>query len=136
MTESLTLITFICLGWVHKDVFWESNATSKNAMETSSKSDNSIKIMMDGICRLAPRVDKKGRIMSNGWKIPKDHNLTHIPMQITNFGPLKGIDVESEESNHKEIVKRNAKTVQKRSNGVFACQLGNTIWLMQALEIL
>ena len=107
-----------------------------NAMETSSKSDNSIKIMMKGIRRLAPRVDKKVVLCPTDGKFLMYHNLSHIPMQITNFGPLKGIDVKSEESNHKEIVKRNAKTVQKRSNGVFTCQLGNTIWLMQALEIL
>ena len=45
-----------------------------------------------------------------------------------------GIDVEAEESNHKEIVKQNAKTVPKRGDGIFTAQLGHGIWWMQKLE--
>ena len=118
------------------DSFWESNPESPEAKATSTASLESVRIMMDGIRRYAPRLDKKGKLMTNGWMIPKFHNLVHIVKQIQNFGPARLLDVESEESNHKEIVKLNARTCQKRGNGKFDAQLAENIWWMQSLDML
>ena len=129
--------TILCFNsWTRMDRFWDSDPRSPAAKETARRSVESVKIMMDGIRRYAPRLDKKGKLMCNGWMIPKYHNLVHIVRQVSNFGPVKISDTESEESNHKEIVKLNAKTVQKRGKGVFDSQLGDNIWQMQAWDLL
>ena len=80
---------------------------------------------MDGIHHVAPRIGKGGQALGNGWKIPNLYLLLHIPCQISNFGPHKSSDVEAEESNHKDLVKKNAITTQKWSGGVFLKQLSN-----------
>ena len=129
--------TLLCFNsWIRMDTFWETDPDSQEGQTTASKSLESVRILMDGIRRYAPRLDKKGKLMSNGWMIPKFHNLIHIIQQIQNFGPARLLDVESEESNHKEIVKLNAKTVQKRGKGIFESQLAENIWWMQSLEML
>ena len=131
------LETLLCFNsWIPMDTFWETDPDSQEGQTTASKSLESVRILMDGIRRYAPRLDKKGKLMSNGWMIPKFHNLIHIIQQIQNFGPARLLDVESEESNHKEIVKLNAKTVQKRGKGIFESQLAENIWWMQSLEML
>ena len=126
------LLTFN--SWVRMDCFWESDFESTTGQAKKARALESVRRMMDKIRRHAPRLDKKGKILSNGWRIPKFHNLVHIVQQVSNFGPVMGIDVEAEESNHKEIVKQNAKTVQKRGDGIFTAQLGHGIWWMQKLE--
>ena len=129
--------TLLCFNsWIRMDTFWESDSDCEEAKATSEASLESVRIMMDGIRRYTPRLDKKGKLMTNGWMIPKYHNLIHIVEQIQNFGPARLLDVESEESNHKEIVKLNAKTVQKRGKGVFDTQLAENIWWMQSLDML
>ena len=129
--------TILCFNsWTRMDRIWESNPRSPVAREMAEKSVKSVQIMMDGIRLYAPRLDKKGKLMCNGWMIPKYHNLLHIIRQISNFGPVNIVDTEFEESNHKEIIKLNAKTVQKRGKGVFNSQLGDNIWQMQAWDIL
>ena len=71
--------TLLCFNsWVRVDSFWESNPESPEAKATSTASLESVRIMMDGIRRYAPMLDKKGKLMTNGWMIPKFHNLVHI----------------------------------------------------------
>ena len=71
--------TILCFNsWTRMDRFWDSDPRSPAAKETARRSVESVKIMMDGIRRYAPRLDKKGKLMCNGWMIPKYHNLVHI----------------------------------------------------------
>ena len=59
------------------------------AKATSTASLESARTMMHGIRRYAKRLGKKGKLMTNGWMILKQHNLIYIIKQIQNFGPAR-----------------------------------------------
>ena len=127
------LLTFFV--WLKQDIFWPTGDNAE-AEKEMNKAEEAVKILMDGIRRIAPRLSKKGQILASGWCIPKFHNLSHIITQIRRFGPPKFWDVEHGESNHKYIVKEHAQTCQKRGGGVFLEQLSQRMWGMQTLWLM
>ena len=130
------LETVLCFNkWLKMDSYWKSD-NGNEANGEMNKATESIRIMMDAIRHFAPRLSEKGKLLQNGWCIPKLHNLTHIPQQITHFSPAKYCDVETGERNHKFIIKNNALTAQKRGHGVFIWQLAQRIWESQTLDII
>jgi hypothetical protein len=124
------LLTFFL--WLKQDTFWPTG-NGVVAQKEMKRATEAVKILMDGVRRIAPRLSKKGQILASGWCIPKFHNLAHIVTQINRFGPPKFWDVEHGESLHKPIIKENALTCQKRGGGVFLDQLSQRMWGMQTL---
>ena len=78
----------------------------------------SLKQMMRGLAKLAPRL--KGR----GWNITKVHEIKHIAEDITRFGSPANTNTGPTEHHHIQHAKKPSKTVRKQRS-TFAFSLAN-----------
>jgi hypothetical protein len=99
-------------AWINKDIHQRLEVQTVG----SSKITNLMKVYKDTI----QRTD------GNGLKIPKFHQLKHLPRYILKFGTPNNFSTSRCESHHISLSKKPAETAQKR-DACFEAQVGNRI---------
>jgi hypothetical protein len=100
-------------AWTKRDSFWRRGDTV-----TRDKADTAVRSLLYDISVKCPRsqVEK-----TNGWKIPKFHEHTHLVSSIERYGSPKNFNAGPCENHHIATCKRPARTAQKRHK-VFTLQ--------------
>ncbi len=95
-------------AWTHGSEFWQRPHGDQKISVGERNALSGIRKMLHQVKTVAPRNEKQG------WKIPKFHEILHLPWAIRQWGSPMNFDAGHCESHHKTNCKKPANTAQKR----------------------